>query len=219
VPALGSIAAVEARIASVTARFGVPAANFAATFASVQQAPIPSAPAAPAAPAVPLATPAVATPSTTGASGASSADDGRAAPAPDWARNLPAAGLPWVDEIHAAAERAGVDPRLLAALVRAESGFRPDARSHAGAIGLAQLMPATARGLGVDPHDPGQNLAGGARFLREMLDRFGTPELALAAYNAGPARVAQAGGIPQIRETHAYVPRVMSYYAELKGTV
>ena len=136
----------------------------------------------------------------------------------DWAARLPAEGQPWADEIERAATSAGVDPRLLAALVRAESGFKPDARSHAGAIGLAQLMPATARGLGVDPHDPVQNLEGGARFLKAMLDKFGRTDLALAAYNAGPGRVAAAGGIPNIAETQTYVRRVSAYYDELKGT-
>jgi soluble lytic murein transglycosylase-like protein len=89
-------------------------------------------------------------------------------------------------------------------------------RSHAGAIGLAQLMPGTAAGLGVDPTDPLQNLQGGARYLREQLDRFGTPELALAAYNAGPNRVAQAGGIPRITETQTYVRRVLDTWEQLR---
>ncbi|HWH33277.1 MAG TPA: lytic transglycosylase domain-containing protein [Egibacteraceae bacterium] len=134
------------------------------------------------------------------------------AEAGEWAAALPAAG-----QIEAAAHQAGVDPRLLASLVWAESGFRADARSHAGAIGLAQLMPGTAAGLGVDARDPAQNLLGGARYLRAQLDRFGSPELALAAYNAGPARVAQAGGVPRIAETQAYVPRVLGYFAQLGG--
>jgi hypothetical protein len=133
-----------------------------------------------------------------------------------WKSRLPAAGRQWADAIEAAATRHGLDPRLLAALVRAESGFRQDARSHAGAIGLAQLMPGTARGLGVDPHDPLQNLEGGARFLKAMRDKFGSNELALAAYNAGPARVARAGGIPAIKETQAYVPRVLRFYEQLR---
>lgn len=136
--------------------------------------------------------------------------------APDWAARLPDEGRRWAPAITEAADRAGVDPRLLAALVWAESGFRADAGSHAGAIGLTQLMPGTARGLGVNPHDPASNLLGGARYLRAQLDRFGSPELALAAYNAGPGRVARAGGVPQIAETKAYVPRVLDYYARLQ---
>ena len=134
----------------------------------------------------------------------------------DWKSRLPAAGRQWADEIEAAATRNGLDPRLLAALVKAESGFRPSARSHAGAIGLAQLMPGTARELGVDPYNPRENLEGGAKFLKAMLDKFGSNDLALAAYNAGPARVARAGGIPNIRETQAYVPRVLRFYEQLR---
>jgi soluble lytic murein transglycosylase-like protein len=133
-----------------------------------------------------------------------------------WKARLPAAGQRWADAIESAATKHGLDPRLLAALVRAESGFRADARSHAGAVGLTQLMPATARGLGVDPHDPVANLDGGARYLKSMLDRFGSAPLALAAYNAGPGRVERAGGIPNIAETRAYVPKVLGYYEKLR---
>lgn len=136
----------------------------------------------------------------------------------DWASRLPAAGQKWAGAIEEAATRHGVDPALLGALVWAESGFKADAVSHAGALGLAQLMPATAAGMGVDPHDPAQNLDGGARFLKAQLDRFGSADLALAAYNAGPGRVAQAGGIPRIAETQAYVPKVLGHLAHLKGT-
>lgn len=139
------------------------------------------------------------------------------APSGDWASRLPAAGRPWAGAIQQAADRNDVDPALLAALVWTESGFQPDAVSHAGARGLAQLMPATAAGMGVDPDDPAQNLDGGARFLRAMLDRFGSVELGLAAYNAGPGRVARAGGIPNIPETRAYVPRVLAHHAQLTG--
>jgi soluble lytic murein transglycosylase-like protein len=134
-----------------------------------------------------------------------------------WAQGLPPAGRAWAPSIERAALRAGIEPALLASLVWAESGFDAGVRSHAGAIGLAQLMPGTAAGLGVDPYDPQQNLDGGARYLAEQIDRFGRPELALAAYNAGPSRVASAGGIPQIAETQAYVPRVMGYYEQLRG--
>ncbi len=129
---------------------------------------------------------------------------------------LPPAAGPWLDDIAAAARRAGIEPSLLTAVVRHESNFRADAVSPAGAVGLAQLMPATARGLGVDPADPRQNLDGGARYLRAQLDRFGSVELALAAYNAGPTRVAQAGGVPRIPETLAYVERVMQTWEQLR---
>ncbi|MEZ5696955.1 MAG: lytic transglycosylase domain-containing protein [Sphingomonadaceae bacterium] len=101
-------------------------------------------------------------------------------------------------------------PRLLQALVWQESRFDPMAISSAGAAGLAQLMPATARELGVaNRHDPGQSIDGGARYLRKMLDRFGAIHLALAAYNAGPGAVSRAGGIPRNRETPGYVRSVL----------
>lgn len=110
-----------------------------------------------------------------------------------------------------AAANAGVDPALLRALVQAESGFNPLAVSPAGAKGLTQLMPGTAAALGVtDPFDPSQNLNGGARYLRQMLDEFGDIRLALAAYNAGPGKVRRHGGVPPYRETLAYVDRVMA---------
>jgi len=103
-----------------------------------------------------------------------------------------------------------LSPRLLAALVWQESRWRADAVSPAGARGLAQLMPGTARYLGVDPDDPFANLEGGARYLREQIDRFdGDLEKALAAYNAGPGRVQRAQGIPRIRETQEYVASIM----------
>ncbi len=91
-----------------------------------------------------------------------------------------------------------------------ESRWHEAARSPVGARGLAQLMPGTARELGVDPDDPLANLEGGARYLRQQLDRFdGDLEKALAAYNAGPGRVEQAGGVPRIRETQKYVAAIM----------
>jgi soluble lytic murein transglycosylase-like protein len=102
-------------------------------------------------------------------------------------------------------------PRLLQALVWQESRFNPMAVSSAGASGLAQLMPGTARDLGVtNRHDPVQSIDGGARYLKQMLDRFGAIHLALAAYNAGPGAVARAGGIPKNRETPDYVRRVIA---------
>jgi soluble lytic murein transglycosylase-like protein len=139
-------------------------------------------------------------------------------PAPGWAAALPAAGQGYAAAIEAAAGRHGIDARLLAALVWTESGFHPGAVSHAGAIGLAQLMPGTAAGLGVNPYDPHQNLDGGARFLAAQLDTFGRADLALAAYNAGPGRVKAVGGIPRIVETQLYVVRVLGRYRTLTGT-
>lgn len=103
-----------------------------------------------------------------------------------------------------------IPPRLLQALIWTESRFNPMAISPAGAAGLAQLMPATARELGVrNRHDPAQNIDGGARYLRQMLDRFRSVHLALAAYNAGPGAVSRTGGIPRNGETPAYVRSVI----------
>jgi soluble lytic murein transglycosylase-like protein len=134
-----------------------------------------------------------------------------------WADVLPAAGQSWAPAIEEAANEAGLDPRLLAAMVWQESGFEPTAVSKSGAIGLAQLMPATAEGLGVNPHDPLENLDGGARYLAWTIKEFGSLELGLAAYNAGPGNVRAANGIPNIPETQAYVPRVLDYYRQLGG--
>jgi hypothetical protein len=117
--------------------------------------------------------------------------------------------MDWREQARLAAIQAGVDPNLFLRLVQQESGFNPNARSPVGAQGLAQLMPATARELGVDPSDPMQNLAGGAKYFRQQMDRFQDPALALAAYNAGPSRVAKAGGIPNIAETQNYVRAIM----------
>jgi len=109
-----------------------------------------------------------------------------------------------------AAAAANVSPSLLAALVWQESRWNAQALSPKGAMGLAQLMPATARDLGVNPADPISNLNGGARYLRQLLDLFdGNVEKALAAYNAGPGRVRNAGGIPAIAETQAYVTSIV----------
>lgn len=135
---------------------------------------------------------------------------------PRWARGLPAAGRAWAAEVDGAARRHGLDGRLLAAVVWTESGFRADAVSPAGAVGLAQLLPSTAAALDVDPWRPAANLDGGARYLAEQLDTFGRVELALAAYNAGPGRVARAGGIPDIVETQLYVLRVLERFERLR---
>jgi soluble lytic murein transglycosylase-like protein len=112
--------------------------------------------------------------------------------------------------LNQAAAAANVSPSLLAALVWQESRWNAQAISPKGAMGLAQLMPATARYLGVNPADPIANLNGGARYLRQLLDRFdGNVEKALAAYNAGPGRVVSAGGVPAIAETRAYVASIV----------
>lgn len=127
-----------------------------------------------------------------------------------------AAGVPlrYAAKINELAARFDLSPSLLEALVWQESRWRENAVSPVGAQGLAQLMPGTARYLGVDSRDPFQNLEGGARYLREQLDRFdGNLEKALAAYNAGPGRVERANGIPNIRETKQYVAAIMGRLA------
>ncbi len=108
-----------------------------------------------------------------------------------------------------AAQKAGIDPNLFLALVQQESGFNPGAVSPVGATGLTQLMPGTAADLGVDPNDPLANLYGGARYLRQQLDTFGDPKLALAAYNAGPGAVQKYGGVPPYEETQNYVSTIL----------
>ncbi len=115
--------------------------------------------------------------------------------------------------------RYNVDPRLVMALIAVESGFQITARSYAGAYGLGQLMPDTARVLGVNPADPVANIYGTVRYLRGQLDRFGDNEaLALAAYNAGRGAVTRYGGIPPYNETQWYVVNVMALYRHLSGT-
>jgi cell wall-associated NlpC family hydrolase len=109
-----------------------------------------------------------------------------------------------------AGRRHGIDPSILAAVAKVESGGNPGAVSSAGARGLMQFMPATARGYGIDPMDPAQAIDGAARMLTEQRNAFGTLELALAAYNAGPGAVRRHGGIPPYSETRNYVRKVMS---------
>ncbi|MEM6482569.1 MAG: lytic transglycosylase domain-containing protein [Pseudomonadota bacterium] len=112
---------------------------------------------------------------------------------------------PYLDVARSAALRHGIPVGLFLRLVQQESAWNPRAVSHKGAIGLAQLMPGTAAYLGVDPHNPSQNLDGGARYLAEQYRTFGSWRLALAAYNAGPQAVEEHNGIPPYRETQNYV--------------
>jgi soluble lytic murein transglycosylase-like protein len=114
----------------------------------------------------------------------------------------------FLEHAKAAARRHGIPEDLFLRLVQQESGWNPGAVSHAGAIGLAQLMPETAVRLGVDPEDPLENLDGGARYLRQQYDRFQSWRLALAAYNAGPDAVVKYDGIPPYEETEGYVEAI-----------
>jgi soluble lytic murein transglycosylase-like protein len=117
-------------------------------------------------------------------------------------------------QITSSANKYGIDPALLKGLIRQESNFNASAQSGAGAQGLTQLMPGTAASLGVDPSDPAQAIDGGAKYLKQQLDRFGNdPSKALAAYNAGPGAVAKFGGVPPYAETQNYVQKVLGFAA------
>lgn len=129
----------------------------------------------------------------------------------------PGVSGPYADLFTAAGTRYGVEPALLSAVAKAESGYRPRAVSGAGALGLMQLMPGTARSLGVDPLQPDQAVDGAARLLSGHLRTYsGRVDLALAAYNAGPGAVNRYGGVPPYAETQTYVQRVTSYWKALR---
>lgn len=140
-------------------------------------------------------------------------------PSPEVLAEIDAAALRYAG--HGALRQAGLsvtDWRLLyQANIEVESGYDPQAVSPVGAIGLGQLMPGTASLLGVDPRDWRQNLDGSARYLLTQLGRFGSAELALAAYNAGPEAVMEYGGIPPYQETQGHVRKVLAVLARLKG--
>ena len=144
--------------------------------------------------------------------------EGRGAFSGDAAARLPDLDQPFAEAVAKAAAQHGLDPKLLHAVVIVESAYRPAAVSAAGAGGLTQLMPATATAMGVaDRFDPQANLLGGADYLARLLLKFGDLRLALAAYNAGPARVAQLGRVPNIAETRAYVGSVIDCYLALSA--
>jgi soluble lytic murein transglycosylase-like protein len=124
------------------------------------------------------------------------------------------------DAIKSAAQRYEVDPALVRAVIHAESGFNVMARSRKGAIGLMQLMPSTARVIGVDARVPEYNIRGGVQYLASLLAQFkGNVMLATAAYNAGPAAVEKYGGVPPFAETQAYVERVGILHRRYKSTI
>jgi soluble lytic murein transglycosylase-like protein len=128
-------------------------------------------------------------------------------------------GRPYADLVAAAARMHNVPQALLHALIKAESGYNPKARSAAGALGLMQLMPGTAKEMGVeDVLDPEDNVQGGARYLKRMLNLFDNDiTLAVAAYNAGPDAVRRRGAVPPFAETRRYVPNVLREYRKLQG--
>lgn len=130
--------------------------------------------------------------------------------APSTAPTVVGPATPYAELFNAAGQRHGVDPVLLASVAEVESGFDPDAVSSAGAGGLMQFMPATATEMGVDRFDPASAVDGAARYLARDLERFGRLELALAAYNAGPAAVERHGGVPPFAETQDYVQKVLT---------
>lgn len=151
-----------------------------------------------------------------------------------WARQLAPQALteePWREAVRAAsgasvpatireqALAAGLDPYLVAAIIEAESGFRPEARSEKGAVGLMQVLPETARMFGIREHEgPRENIRAGCQYLRWLFDDFGSDvELVLAAYNAGPGAVYRYGGVPPFRETQNFVRRVKEAYRRLSG--
>lgn len=130
-----------------------------------------------------------------------SADAGAGNPAPP---DLNAA-------FQAAAQATGLSPELLKAVAEQESGFQPNVVSSAGAIGVMQLMPGTARELGVNPYNAAENIMGGARYLASLVQQFGSVPLALAAYNAGPGAVKAYDGIPPYQETERYVASIEAH--------
>ncbi|TGL61802.1 lytic transglycosylase domain-containing protein [Leptospira ognonensis] len=123
-----------------------------------------------------------------------------------------------VSFIEKTAKEKGIDPNLVKAVIKTESGFKPNAVSPKGALGLMQLMPSTADMLGVeDPLDPRENVVGGTTYLKDMLQKFGDTEKALAAYNAGPGAVQKYKGVPPYQETQDYINKVKKNYQKFSN--
>ena len=210
--AAARVAELQALIARVERGGGTPHASFGAELASASATAASPGSAMAGASSLPMTAPLA---SGVGATGVGAPGVGPTGAPTSFGSLSPS--TPFAAQIEAAAGRHGLDPALLAGLIKAESNFDPGAGSSAGAQGLTQLMPETARRLGVtDPFDPEQSIEGGARYLSEQLRAFGgNAELALAAYNAGPGAVEQHGGIPPYPETQAYVTKVLGYASEL----
>lgn len=121
--------------------------------------------------------------------------------------------IPYGNLFVGAGKKYGLDPKFLAAVAKAESNFNPRAGSSAGAQGIMQFMPATAAGMGVNPHDPRSAIYGAARLLKSNWKKFGSRNLALAAYNAGPGAVQKYGGVPPYAETRNYIAKINKYMA------
>jgi soluble lytic murein transglycosylase-like protein len=203
-----SIEAVMSRMAQIQSMFG--------------SGPVPTAAPAKASPtafssALASATGATAPASSTGTDFASLASG---TPAPSTSTSALPSSVPYAAEITEAAQANGIDPALLAGLIKQESGFNPNAGSGAGARGLTQLMPGTAAGLGVtNVLDPVQSINAGAKYLKQQLDAFGGDVTkALAAYNAGPGAVKRFGGVPPYAETQNYVRVVQANAASFRST-
>lgn len=199
---------IQARIAAIQQKFGIPGGVPGMDFGSTLQKEIDKGGKTQ---AVHESNPSAQSPAAVNAAGTQVAGTQSAAPALD--ADLPPANPTLSNLIQEAAQKYQVDPKLVSAVAEVESGGNQSATSPAGAIGVMQLMPGTAEGLGVNPYDERQNIEGGAKYLREMLDTFGGDvRKAVAAYNAGPQAVKDYGGVPPYRETQNYVNKVLDLY-------
>lgn len=205
---LNGVHEIQARIAAIQQKFGIPGGVPGMDFGSTLQKEIDKGGKTQ---AVHESNPSAQSPAEVNAAGTQAAETQSAAPALD--ADLPPANPTLSNLIQEAAQKYQVDPKLVSAVAEVESGGNQSATSPAGAIGVMQLMPGTAEGLGVNPYDERQNIEGGAKYLREMLDTFGGDvRKAVAAYNAGPQAVKDYGGVPPYRETQNYVNKVLDLY-------